>query len=233
MINTNYILSIETSGHICGVSISNSDGFLSFKNVNEKNTHDRILAEMTRQILSEAGIRLSNISAIALSGGPGSFTGLRIGCAFAKGICFDNNIKLIHVDTMSALAYSYLSVNNDINYQKIRVAINSHKNLFYIKDFSRDFDSLSEIRNININELEPEFDEQSIIIGPGAIQISEYLTDKFDKLNQSIIHELDLNVEAIDKLARKLFVENKFVDVGSYTPNYYQEFVPKFNQELR
>jgi tRNA threonylcarbamoyl adenosine modification protein YeaZ len=147
-----YILSIESSGKVCGIALlSFENNRLNFENNNFENNniltnfellseyniyvgnkHDRFLAELCHRILNDNDLRVDDLSGVAVSIGPGSFTGLRIGSALAKGLCFTvdeenevdekneenktHSIKLIAVPTLKALAYRVNEFLKSVNY---------------------------------------------------------------------------------------------------------------------
>jgi len=99
------ILLIETATQVCSVGIANSDGMLSLKEDNGSNyAHSSSLTVFIEEALLAANLSFSSLSAVAISRGPGSYTGLRIGVAAAKGICYALDIPLIAVDTLDGLA---------------------------------------------------------------------------------------------------------------------------------
>jgi len=100
------IIAVETSSDICGVSfISNG---ICLKTIQEKSERKHIekIPLFYKSLQKKIGFELSDVSAIAVSIGPGSFTGLRIGLSFSKGLAFSNNLPMIPVSTMMSLAYS-------------------------------------------------------------------------------------------------------------------------------
>jgi tRNA threonylcarbamoyladenosine biosynthesis protein TsaB len=98
------ILCIETSTDICSLALIDESGIVQYKSLSEKNVHSSKLASMAVELLTISGKSFSDLNAIAVSKGPGSFTGLRIGVAFAKGLCFGLNIPLIGIDTLYSIA---------------------------------------------------------------------------------------------------------------------------------
>ncbi len=101
------ILGIETATSICSVGIADGDQIIAESRFNIKNIHAEILAESIHQLLKLSGISLAQITAFAVSIGPGSFTGLRIGLATAKGLAFASGKPLVAVSTLQALAASH------------------------------------------------------------------------------------------------------------------------------
>ena len=100
------ILSIETSSNICGISLISKGVCVDIVEENSNKKHSEILPEFYLKIQNDAGFILDDIDAIAISIGPGSFTGLRIGLSFAKGLAFSKDLPIIPISTMMSLAYS-------------------------------------------------------------------------------------------------------------------------------
>lgn len=98
------ILGIETATSICSAGIAEGDKIIAELRFNIKNIHAEVLAESLAQLLKLSGVDLKNISAFAVSIGPGSFTGLRIGLATAKGLAFASDKPLVAVSTLQAQA---------------------------------------------------------------------------------------------------------------------------------
>lgn len=98
------LLAIETATVVCGAALSKGETLVVEYRSVLKNAHGRLLTRAVEVLLADAGWRISDLDAIALSIGPGSFTGLRIGLAFAKGIALAREIPLVAVPTLAALA---------------------------------------------------------------------------------------------------------------------------------
>jgi len=125
------ILSIETSGILCGVSVYFDDGKYFTVNIHQKNVHAEKLFECIDSVITSASISLDDLCAIAISAGPGSFTGLRIGMSATKGLAFGSHLPIIPVPTFDALALqisSYLPdgteffIANKVNVEEIYFA---------------------------------------------------------------------------------------------------------------
>ena len=103
------ILNIETTTKNCSVSLAKNGEVIAIKELNNGNySHAEVLHPFISDVLKEATISFTEIDAIAVSKGPGSYTGLRIGVSSAKGLCFALNKPLISVDTLTSLSYSIL-----------------------------------------------------------------------------------------------------------------------------
>ena len=101
----NYILNIETATKNCSVSLAKEGKTILCKEIAEEGySHAERLHVFIEDLVQEAGIHFKDIQAIAVSQGPGSYTGLRIGVSAAKGLCYALNVPLIAVDTLQVLA---------------------------------------------------------------------------------------------------------------------------------
>lgn len=100
-----YILGIETSTQICGVALVKNDNWIADYHLNQKNVHAAKLTGLVDVVLQQGGIEMSDLSAIAVSIGPGSFTGLRIGLSLAKGLALGSDVPVVAVPTFDALAH--------------------------------------------------------------------------------------------------------------------------------
>ena len=101
-----YILHIESATRVCSVALSENGRLIAIKETNTASySHSSVLTDYIIQVMEQAGIALKDLSAVAVSMGPGSYTGLRIGVSVAKGLCYGLSIPLIGVSTMEAMAY--------------------------------------------------------------------------------------------------------------------------------
>jgi tRNA threonylcarbamoyladenosine biosynthesis protein TsaB len=99
------ILSIETATPVCTVAVHRAGKLLAQAEFHLEKVHATVLTPTISFLLQQCGLQKQELSAIAVSKGPGSYTGLRIGVAVAKGLCFSLNIPLIGVDTLEAMAW--------------------------------------------------------------------------------------------------------------------------------
>jgi tRNA threonylcarbamoyladenosine biosynthesis protein TsaB len=112
-----YVLHIETSGEICSVAISNDNVLIKSLESEEKQAHAAILTKLIKEVIHISNIDIKDLSAVAVSKGPGSYTGLRIGVSTAKGICYAQNVPLIAINTLESLAKGILEKErNNLEY---------------------------------------------------------------------------------------------------------------------
>jgi tRNA threonylcarbamoyladenosine biosynthesis protein TsaB len=101
-----YILSLDTSSTSCSVALHADGKLVALAEIFQDQLHGARLAVMIQQVLENAGVELAALSAVAVTSGPGSYTGLRIGTSTAKGICFALNIPLISHDSLVVMAHA-------------------------------------------------------------------------------------------------------------------------------
>ena len=149
------IIAIETSSDICGISfISNG---ICLKTIQEKSERKHIekIPLFYKRLQESIGFELSDVSAIAVSIGPGSFTGLRIGLSFSKGLAFSNNLPMIPVSTMMSLAFSCNSKKPEVG------IIHSHgEKIFFQKIYWKSNlpEPVDEIRAMTWSDFLAEYD---------------------------------------------------------------------------
>ncbi len=99
-----YILGLETATQVCGAALLKDDQWIADYHLNQKNVHAAKLMNIIKLVLDQGGISVSDVDAVAVSIGPGSFTGLRIGLSVAKGLALGSNIPIVAVPTFDGLA---------------------------------------------------------------------------------------------------------------------------------
>jgi tRNA threonylcarbamoyladenosine biosynthesis protein TsaB len=97
------ILQIETATTVCSVALANQGKVIALKEINERNVHAEVITVFIDEILNQAGIKYNELDAVAVSSGPGSYTGLRIGVSTAKGLCYALDKPLIAVETLEGM----------------------------------------------------------------------------------------------------------------------------------
>src|ERR1700729_2546546 len=105
------ILQIETATTVCSVALSENGGVLAYKELEQRNVHAEIITLFIDEVLKTADKKYQELDAVAVSCGPGSYTGLRIGISAAKGLCFALDIPLIAVETLEGMADGMLCQN--------------------------------------------------------------------------------------------------------------------------
>ena len=108
-----YILQLETATQVCSAALSVQGETFAFRDIDEPNVHASQLTLLIQSLLTEAHITFADLDAVAVSRGPGSYTGLRIGMSVAKGICYATDLPLIAIDTLAAMASGFAQTNTN------------------------------------------------------------------------------------------------------------------------
>lgn len=247
VLETAMLLCIETSGTVCGVALAEcktsysgdksvkGQDFVPFAMIAEcsffePHEHDRLLAEATQTLLRLTNRSMSHIQAVAVSSGPGSFTGLRIGAAFAKALTFDDTTdrtspRLLAIPTMTAIAYAARHTAQMLAKAHILVAIPSHKNLIYVQEFSNGAVPTTEIRLISSETLLPQAD--TFYTGTYFADVSIFDNPATTQDFTSLPDLCRITPRMIAEYATVLFQKQAFTPSAEFVPLYAQEFVPK------
>ncbi len=211
----NIILCLETATEVCSVAISVDGKCIAEKNVNEINSHGTQLTVLVENILQENNLKFTDLSAVAYSSGPGSYTGLRIGLSVAKGICYGVNIPLIDVSTLQHIASTqpapYCFPMIDARRMEVYGALLDSNNEFEIKPFAcivdtYDWGSLLKDRTI-------------CFMGNGMPKSKEIL-GKFP--NAQFVDDI-ISATSICKIANDKFNSKQFADLAYHVPFYLKE----------
>ncbi len=216
------ILHLETTAGICGVALSEGEGRpVLVREHEEPNAHSRVLAPMIQAILEEAGWSVADLEAVAIGAGPGSYTGLRIGTATAKGLCFALGLPLIAVPTLEALAFALRAKHPDaLRYVPL---IDARRMEVYWAGFGQDLAELDTARAwiVENNPFQPVLDQGVVVFGgSGADKCREILGHKNARFEISLVPRVEQGIG----LAHKRFKTNVFEDVGHFEPHYVKAF---------
>lgn len=217
------ILNIETATTVCSVSISKDDKSIAIKEINNGYTHAENLTIFIRDILSENNISLSELDAIAVSKGPGSYTGLRIGVSTAKGLCYTLNKPLIAINTLKSLTAGFIN-------KKL-----TEKILFCPMLDARRMEVYCAVYDKELNEIKPTIaeiitgnsfeellkDNTLVFFGDGAAKCKATLTHS----NASFIENVYPSAAYMTKLSEEAFNKKQFEDVAYFEPYYLKDFV--------
>lgn len=221
------ILAIETSGKYCSVALIH-EGLAEFnREDNVEMNHARVIGPFVEDCMREASRKEWKIDAVAVSMGPGSYTGLRIGMSMAKGLCFSLDVPLIGVSTLKLLAVKAMFRNMEWEGDEILVPmIDARRMEVYTAAYDFRLDSLLDPTPMILTEDSYDIlpaDRQVYFMGDGAAKSKEVL-------KKENYHWLDnLNPHAIDMtaLAEKAFREGDFLDVAYAVPEYIKEYEAK------
>jgi len=215
----NYILNIETTTKNCSVSIAKEGKTLICNEIAEEGySHAERLHVFIEESIAAAGITYKDLVAIAVSQGPGSYTGLRIGVSAAKGLCFALGIPLIAVDTLQALA-TQAKVESGL----IVPMLDARRMEVYSAVFSAKLESKREILAEVITEDSfQEFDEILYFVGDCTEKCKTVLTKENFIFLENIKYP---SANEMSTLSYDKFLKNDFVDVAYFEPYYLKDFM--------
>lgn len=212
-----YILNIETSTKNCSVSIAQNGKTIALKEVAEESfSHSEKLHVFIDNLLKENQITYKDLNAVALSAGPGSYTGLRIGTSTAKGLCFALDIPLIAVDTLLVLAKQ---VNED---SLIIPMIDARRMEVYTAIFDATHNPATPVQALVIDENSfAEISEKAVLIGDGAAKCKEVL----NRENFIFLDEIRYpSAREMSEISFDKFQKKEFEDIAYFEPFYLKEF---------
>ncbi|MBS4070566.1 MAG: tRNA (adenosine(37)-N6)-threonylcarbamoyltransferase complex dimerization subunit type 1 TsaB [Algoriphagus sp.] len=213
------ILSIETSTSICSVAVHQDGALISLKELNESGAHSEKLMGMIDSVLLEADLEYAQLDALAVSEGPGSYTGLRIGVSTAKGLAYALEKPIIGINTLQAIASS-----RDYQKDEIGIAVLDARRMeVYSQAFGQNLTELSPIESVILDD-----DAYSSYLRSYKVYFSG---DAVEKVKSVINHEnavflenAGLSANHLGKLAFQKFVLGDFEDIAYFVPNYLKEF---------
>ena len=229
------ILGIDSSGLVASAAIADEKNIIAEFTVNNKQTHSQTLLPMIEKVVDMSGIELEQIDAIAIAAGPGSFTGLRIGSATAKGIGLALKKPVVSVPTLEGLAYR-VSVFDGI----ICPIMDARRNQVYTGIYKMDKGNLvclSEQKAVDIHEIMEElekYDEKVIFLGDGVEAQRETIEKEFKKeYCFAPIHLSKQSAAAVAVLGDIYFSQGKAEDAAEHKPIYLRKSQAEREREER
>ncbi len=224
------ILSIETGTDVCSVALANDGELMALRESDEGRDHAKKVALFVDELLRETGVQPSDIDAIAVGKGPGSYTGLRIGVSFAKGMCYALGIPLLAIGSLDALTEvaredfeaGILDVEEgDWAQAKLCPMVDARRMEVYAQVF--DVEGKPESDVVAEVVTEESFKEwrakgRFVIFGNGAKKCAEVLPD-------AIIESVVPSARGIVRLAEEAFNAGKFEDLAYFEPFYLKDFI--------
>lgn len=222
------ILCIETGTDICSVGIARDGEIVSMLESDEGRDHARKVGVFVDELLRSTGISAYEIDAVAVGKGPGSYTGLRIGVSFAKGLCYGLQKPLIAIgslDALTAVAREDFEAGildiDDWSQAHLCPMVDARRMEVYAQIFNSDGEPLTEVAAEIVTE--ESFAEwrkagRLVIFGNGAAKCTETLSD-------ATLVNVTPSVRGIAPLAQQAFDEGRFEDIAYFEPFYLKDFV--------
>ena len=224
------ILCIETSTAVCSVALVDKSNVIALRESLDGQNHAEKITVFIDEMMKEANISYNDLDAVAVSMGPGSYTGLRIGVSTAKGFCYAIEKPLIAIDTLAAMAEGF-KVNESMS-QRVDGSvvlcpmIDARRMEVYSAFFNDKLERLSETKAIIIDEnsfSDLKQNNHLYLFGDGADKLAS-LFERED--NITVIEKFHCSAAYMAKLADDAFSNNDFVDTAYFEPFYLKDFVP-------
>jgi len=216
------ILSIETSTPVCSLAIHDNGILLAKELIQKEQSHSSSLNLAIDHIVSICDLSFDNIEAIAISKGPGSYTGLRIGTSTAKGLCYALGIPLIAINTLEAMAYNVSRFNT--NQAMICPMLDARRMEVYAMLFDKNLVVVEETRPVILDyeSYSQYIDAHEILFfGNGASKVTKVINSPNAKVIEGVIPD----AQYVGELAYKKFDDKEFEDVAYFEPFYLKEFM--------
>ena len=226
------ILNIETSTDVCSVAISDNGQVVFNKEDHSGPNHAVKLGVYVDEALSFIDAHGIPLEAVAVSCGPGSYTGLRIGVSMAKGICYGRDVKLISIPTLELMAVPVLLGEHPAEEDALIVPmLDARRMEVYAKVMDR---ALKEVRPIQADIVDAETYKEYLdrgtvyFFGNGAEKCMEVINHP----NARLVKGIEPLAKNMAPLAEKRFVEGTYNDVAYFVPFYLKDFVAKMPKKL-
>ena len=238
------ILCLETSTAVCSVALVDNSNVIALRESLDGQNHAEKITIFIDEVMKEANISYNELEAIAVSKGPGSYTGLRIGVSTAKGLCYAMEKPLIAIDTLAAMTEGFLDNNFDNNTNIMSSSLSlslssslSSSSIFcpmidarrmevYSAFFTEDMKKISETEALIIDESsfsDLKLNHHLYLFGDGADKLVSLFENEE---NITVIEKFHCSAAYMARLAEEAFKNNDFVDTAYFEPFYLKDFVP-------
>ncbi len=219
------ILIIETATEVCSVALAFNGKLLSIRESDNVNSHSAKVAVFIDEVLKEAGKLPEDLDAVAVSKGPGSYTGLRIGVSSAKGLCYALNIPLISVDTLKSMCFDVVRNNKIEENSLLCPMIDARRMEVYSAFYSVDIKTLREVQAdiVEENTYNNYLGDQKVyFFGNGALKCKEVLGKH---QNAIFIENVALSAKGMIEIAERKLDNKEFEDTAYFEPFYLKDFI--------
>jgi tRNA threonylcarbamoyladenosine biosynthesis protein TsaB len=224
-----YILSLESGTNTCSVALGKDQELIDIiESHDPNNNHARNLTQFVKTILQRQGLKAANLDAVAISKGPGSYTGLRIGVSAAKGICYGAGIPLISIGSLDALTHGavkwQMMSSEHISPDFYCPMIDARRMEVYTQLFLPNGESSNEVeaKILDENSFHEILETKKILFfGNGSLKARKVIKHP----NASFIDDFKPSARFMITLASRLFNQRRFEDVAYFEPLYLKDFV--------
>ena len=217
------ILCVDTSSFICSVSVFKNLSLISYNFTEVEKSHSKFVIQLIDQSLKDANIKINEVDAFAVSMGPGSYTGLRIGVSTIKGLCYSLEKPLISINTLEILSKSALNHINNSNDFFICPMIDARRMEVFTKMLDNDFNEVEKDKALILDD--KSFND---IGGGKSIYFFGDGSNKFQKItNNKNFHFIDNIISSskhMGELANIKYENKQFENLTTFEPFYIKDF---------
>lgn len=211
------ILCLETSAEVCSVGLVEDGNMISLQESDEPNSHTELITILIQKCFATSAYKISDLEAVAVCEGPGSYTSLRVGTATAKGLCYGLSIPLIALDSLSILAAGIDDFKIEPD-QIIVPMIDARRMEVYSAIYNAQKIKISPTQAVILDNT--IFDSFPVnkgvhLCGSGALKYYENF-----KNEQIMLHHLNASASFMVSLAENAYQNKMFSSLAYYNPNY-------------
>lgn len=217
------LLALETSTTVCSVALFLGENLLGASELRIEKSHSSHITVMMEQLVNNCGFKIEEVNAVAISGGPGSYTGLRIGTSTAKGLCFALNIPLIEVSTLYSMAAQVIKYTPNAERYLFCPMLDARRMEVYTCVLSHTLEEIVPIAPVILDEdtLQETLQKQPVIFfGSGALKFKSMVANK---ANAMFVDGVVPSAVPVGALALKKYEQQAFEDVAYYEPFYLKD----------
>ncbi len=223
------ILCLETSTVVCSVALVDKANVVALRESLDGQNHAENITLFIDEVMKEACVKYQDLDAVAVSMGPGSYTGLRIGVSTAKGLCYAMEKPLIAVDTLEAMSHGFFGQQSTVNSQQSELfcpMIDARRMEVYSAFFNEKMERVSETKAIVIDEnsfSDLKQNHHLYLFGDGADKLASLFENEE---NITVTEKFHCSAAYMAKLADDALKNKDFVDTAYFEPFYLKDFVP-------
>lgn len=217
-----YILNIDTATDICSVALANNATLLAYRENKDGKSHAKTLLPFIADVLQEAKIASHQLEAVAISMGPGSYTGLRIGTSTAKGLCYALNIPLIAIPTLQIIAAG-VAHSYSANHQIVPL-LDARRMEVFTCIYDSNLQPVTEVTAtvVDENTFSPIAQNHlTVFCGNGV----EKCTPILRQYQQATLDSTPISARNMTALSAQQFSQQKFENVAYFEPFYLKEYI--------
>ena len=225
------LLLIETSTSLCSTALAEDGRIVCSRRSTEPRAHASLTAVFVKEMLEESGWTVRELDAVAVSAGPGSYTGLRVGSSTAKGLCFGGQVPLIAVSTLDILARQAIEAGLPEGCKAILPMVDARRMEVYTAVYSPDGARLTDISPVILDE-----NSFADLFASGPVAVIGDAAEKFAPLRAtadgSVFMQCCPEASAMLVPAMRKYEKKEFEDTAYFEPFYRKQFIEKKTKKL-